>query len=442
MEAPKTRYVAVGDADVAYQVVGDGPFDLLSCYGLGGHVDFFWTEALSARLLFQWASFSRLIQFDRRGTGASDPLPLNAMPRWEELTEDMTAVLDAVGSKRTAIVASLDTGPMAILFASMHPECVSALVLRNTSARFLEAPDYPLGMSLASADAIVEMLATMWGTEEFVRLSNPSYADDAERIRWGAMMNRASVTPRAMAAQCHYLFHNLDVRQALPLVQAPTLVLHVKDSPFLSIEHGRYLAEHIQGATFIETPGGALGVPDDETNAHIIEFLTGDRPVIEVDRILTTVLFTDIVGSTERAATLGDHKWRNLLDAHDHKVRDQLRQYRGQEINTTGDGFVASFDGPARAIRCARAIGEATAKLGVQLRVGLHTGECEVRGDDLGGLAVHVAARVASLASPGEILVSGMVKDLVAGSSIEFGDRGEHELKGVPGSWKLFAVQG
>jgi len=254
------------------------------------------------------------------------------------------------------------------------------------------------------------------------------------------MAQRASATPRALAAQYDYWLHHVDVRQALPLIQARTLVLHVKDSPFLPVEHGRYLAEHITGATFVEVPGGDLGPLDDEELAQIIEFLTGDRPDIEVDRILTTVLFTDIVGSTQRAAALGDQKWRSLLDAHDHAVRDQLRRFRGKEINTTGDGFVASFDGPARAIRCAQAIGEAITMLGVDLRMGLHTGECEVRGDDLGGLAVHVAARVAALASPGEILVSGMVKDLVAGSGIEFAERGEYQLKGVPESWKLFAV--
>jgi class 3 adenylate cyclase len=286
------------------------------------------------------------------------------------------------------------------------------------------------------------MLATMWGTEEFAGIANPSRADDAEWNRWGARMNRASATPRTAAAQYDYLLHHLDVRRALPLIQAPTLVLHVNQSPLLSVENGRYLAEHIAGATFIEESSGDLGLIEDETFAQIIEFLTGARPDIEVDRILTTVLFTDIVGSTERAATLGDQKWRDLLDAHDHTVRDQLRRFRGKEINTTGDGFVASFDGPARAVRCAQAIGEATAKLGVELRVGLHTGECDVRGDDLGGLAVHVAARVAASASPGEILVSGMVKVLVAGSVIEFSDRGEHQLKGVPGPWKLFAVEG
>jgi class 3 adenylate cyclase len=440
VDAPTTRYVTVGGADVAYQVVGDGPLDLLWCYGLGGNVDFFWTEESSAHFIEQMASFTRTILFDRRGTGASDPVPLNAIPTWEELTEDMTAVLDVAVSERSAICANLDTGPIAILYAAMHPERVTALVLRNTTARFLEDDDYPIGVSSAAADSLVELLATMWGTEDLNRLTNPSRADDAEWNRWGAMMIRASATPRAAAAQYDYFFHHVDVRQALPLIQAPTLVLHVTDSPFLSLEHGRYLSEHITGATLVEVPGGDIGPPDEETNARIIEFLTGDRPDVEVDRILTTVLFTDIVGSTERAATLGDQKWRALLDAHDHTVRYHLRRFRGKEINTTGDGFVASFDGPARAIRCAQAITEVVRQLGVELRMGLHTGECEVRGDDLGGLAVHVAARVAALASPGEILVSSMVKDLVSGSGLEFTDRGAHELRGVPGSWTLFAV--
>ena len=443
MDVPKTRtrYVAVGDADVAYQVFGDCPLDLLWCYGLGSHLDFAWTDATFARQFTQLAPYTRLILFDRRGTGASDPVTLSAMPAWEDLTEDMEAVLDAAGAEKTAVFATLDTGPIAILFAAMHPERVSALILRNTTARYVEADDYPIGVPQEAADSLVDMLATMWGSEELNQLSQPSRAADHEYNRWGAMLNRASATPRTVATQFDYFFHNVDVRRALPLIQAPTLVVHVNDSPFIPIAQGRYLAEHIPAATFLEVPGGDLGPPDDETNAQIIEFLTGELPGIEVDRILTTVLFTDIVGSTERAARLGDHKWRTLLDIHDRMVRDQLRRFRGKEINTTGDGFMASFDGPARAIRCAQALGEATAKVGVELRVGLHTGECEVRGDDLGGLAVHIAARVAALAAPGEILVSGMVKDLVAGSGIEFEDGGEHELKGVPGSWKLFAVQ-
>jgi class 3 adenylate cyclase len=250
---------------------------------------------------------------------------------------------------------------------------------------------------------------------------------------------RACATPKSAAAQFRYIVESLDAREALPLVQVPTLVLHTKDNLNYLIEEGRYLADHIGGAKFVELPGGDVAVfTSAPAMEEIVEFLTGERPEVEVDRILTTLLFTDIVSSTERAASLGDQAWRSLLDTHDRTVRDHLRRFRGKEINTTGDGFLASFDGPARAIRCALAISESTRPLGIDLHLGLHTGECEVRGDDLGGLAVHIAARVASLAGPGEVLVSSTVKDLVAGSRIDFLDRGEHQLKGVPGTWRLY----
>jgi class 3 adenylate cyclase len=254
-------------------------------------------------------------------------------------------------------------------------------------------------------------------------------------------MLRVSNTPRSAAAQYNYLLRR-DVRQALPMIQAPTLVLHVKENVLVPIEFGRYLAEHVSGAEFIELPGGDLSTTESNIVMidHVAEFLTGERPVIEIDRVLTTVLFTDIVGSTEKAALLGDQRWASLLDSHDRTVRDALVHFRGHEINTTGDGFVASFDGPARAIRCARAICDATRALNIELRMGLHTGECEVRENDLSGLAVHVAARIGAVAAPGEVFVSGMVKDLVMGSGIDFSERGEYELKGVPGLWPLFAV--
>ena len=440
MDAPETRYVAVGDADVAYQVLGEAPLDLLFCYGLGSHIELNWQVPTIAEFYGRLASFSRLIIFDRRGTGASDGVPRNVVPTLEEWTEDMAAVLDAAGSARTAILATIDTGPIAILYTAMHPERVSALVLLNTAARFIEAEDYPIGASPETVDALVEMVGAGWGTPEFLALANPSA--DQEFLRLTAQVLRASATPRTAASQYNNVLRN-DVRQALPLIQVPTLVLHVKEQPFTPVDLGHYLAEHIDGATFVELPGGDLSfTPANQVVAdQVAEFLTGERPVVEVERILTTVLFTDIVGSTERAASIGDHRWRALLDAHDRTVRDQLRRFRGREINTTGDGFFASFDGPARAIRSAQAIAEATARLGVELRVGLHTGECEVRGDDLGGLAVHIAARVGALAGPGEVLVSGTVKDLVVGSGIEFDDRGENELKGVPGVWRLFTVK-
>ena len=439
MEPPQTRYVTVGDSQVAYQIVGSGPRDLLWCYGFGGHVDLVWRDPRSNRFLSTLAAFSRLILFDRRGTGASDPLPRMSVLDWEELTEDIAAVLEVAGSTRAVVMANLESGPIAVLYAAMHPEQVSALILRNTTARFLEAEDYPIGVTPEAARAMLDVLAEGWGTEDVARLGNPGLADDVEWLRFCAMVNRASCTPRAAVALMES-WHQLDVRAALPLVTAPTLVLHPVDSPLMPISHARYLADHIPGAKLIEVPGADIGqLGDDYSLADVAEFVTGERPPVEIDRILTTVFFSDIAASTELAASLGDHRWRELLDAHDRTVREQLRRFRGREINTTGDGFVVSFDGPARAIRCAQATIDATRKLGIELRIGLHTGECEVRGNDLGGLAVHIAARVAAAAAPGEILVSRTVADLV-GSDIRFSDNGEHQLKGVPDTWRLYAI--
>ena len=440
---PRTQYASIGDADVAYQVVGEGPLDLLLFNPLGTHLDLAWQVPGYDTFVTRLASMGRLIAFDRRGTGMSDAVHHSAIPMWEDFAEDATAVLDAVGSTQAAILASAETGPMALLFAAMHPHRVTALVLISTYARYLIADDYPIGVSSAAIDAVVGIVQAGWGTPELVRMAMADRAEDVDYIERAAAMTRSAATPRSAGAQYDYLLRSLDVRSALPLVQAPTLVLNAAGSMLFPIELGRYLAEHIEGARFVQLPGNDMGFfGNDETTIHgeIAEFLTGERPV-EVDRVLATVVFTDIVDSTARAASLGDGRWRSLLDAHDRTVREQLRRFRGREIKTTGDGFVASFDGPARAIRCAQAIVEANKALGIDVRSGMHTGECEVRGDDLGGLAVHIAARVGSMAVPGEILVSGTVKDLVVGSGIEFADRGEHELKGVPATWRLFAVE-
>jgi pimeloyl-ACP methyl ester carboxylesterase len=438
MGQPETQYVEVGDADVAYQVIGSGP-DLLFCYGLGSHVEFNWQVPLVAAFLERLASVFRLIIFDRRGTGASDGVPRASVPTLEEWTEDIAAVLDATGSEQAAVLATLDTGPIAMLYAAMHPERVRALVLLNTFARYVEAEDYPIGVPSAVVDVIVEAMASTWGTTDLLAGANPSA--DREFLERTASVIRASATPRTAAAQYRYMLRH-DVRDVLPLIAAPTLVLHVAEQPLTPLPHGQYIADHIDGARLVVLPGGDLSwtTANQVVADEVAEFLTGERPEVEIDRVLATVLFTDIVGSTRRAAAVGDQRWHVELDAHDRAVREQLRRFRGREVNTTGDGFVAAFDGPARALRCASAILDATARLGLDLRAGLHTGECEVRGDDLGGLAVHIAARVGALAGAGEVLVSGTVKDLVVGSGLEFTDRGEQPLTGVPGSWRLFTL--
>jgi class 3 adenylate cyclase len=433
-----TRYVEVGGAEVAYQIVGQGPPDVVHVPGFS-HVDLRWEDPVFAAFLERLASFSRVILFDRRGIGASDAIPDKVMPTWEDWADDVRAVLDAAGSKRTVVLAETDGGPTGLLFTAMQPERVSSLILANTTARRLRAHDYPMGIAPDAVDGLVEMSRAAWGTPDLVPISFPSRVDDPEFCHWAAKVMRAEATPKNAAAQFRYVIESLDARHALPLIQVPTLVLHTRDNVLYSIEESRYLADHIDGAKFVELPGADLFVAYSAPAVEeMVEFVTGERPQVEVDRILTTLLFTDIVGSTERAASMGDPAWRSLLDAHDRTVRDHLRRFRGKEINTTGDGFLASFDGPARAIRCALAITEASRALGLDLHLGLHTGECEVRGDDLGGLAVHMAARIGSLAAPGEVLVSGTVKDLVAGSRIDFVDGGEHQLKGVPGTLRLY----
>src|SRR3984885_3919179 len=442
MGRPDSKYVAVGDADVAYQVLGEGPSDLLFFIGLGSNVEMAWEDPDIADFLRRLASLRRLILLDRRGTGASDGVPRHAIPTWEEWTEDIESVLNAVGSEQTSILATVDAGPIAILYAAAHPERVDSLVLCNTTARYLVADDYPIGFTPEALEFVIEFLRTHWGTPEFLSAAGAAGPDPVRRDAL-ARLFRSSVTPRTAAAQYDYLLRNLDVRPVLPFLRVPTLVLSADNPSFLPMAHGRYMAEHIEGSKFVALPGNDMLVfsQRDLIFDEVAEFLTGTRPITDIDRVLVSVLFTDIVGSTERAASLGDQRWRSLLDRHDHIVREQLRIFRGREVNTTGDGFVASFDGPARAIPCGPAIIDAPRALGIELRVGLHTGECEVRGNDLGGLAVHIAARVGSLASPNEVLVSSTVKDLVVGSGIEFRDRGEHQLKGVPGSWRLFRVE-
>jgi class 3 adenylate cyclase len=439
-DAPLTEYAAVGDTEVAYQVFGDGSVDVLYFYGLGSHVDLQW-DLPSYRLVTAFVPFSRVIQFDRRGTGASGG-SREKPPLWEEWIDDVRAVLTAAKSERVTIVAEADAGPIAMLFAAAHPEQVSALVLANTSPRYLVDDDYPIGMAPETLDLFVDMISNLWGTEELARVAVPAIADDAAYVAAFARLLRGAATPRTAAAQYRYILESLDVRSALPLIQAPTLVLHNDRNPVVPVEHGRYLAQRIERSKFVVVSSEGVNLDGDlnKTVAELTEFLTGDRPQVQIDRVFTTILFTDIVGSTERVVAIGDQRWRSLLNAHDRAVRHELRRFRGREIGTRGDGFVASFDGPARAIRCAVAICEAMRPLGLLVRVGLHCGECEVRGTELDGLSVHIAARVSALASPEEILVTSSVKDMVVGSGIEFDDRGLHSLKGLPNPWQLLAV--
>jgi class 3 adenylate cyclase/pimeloyl-ACP methyl ester carboxylesterase len=440
-ETPETRYVAVGDADVAYQVIGDGPIDLLYCYGLGSHVEAWRDFPFSREFLRRLASFSRLIFFDRRGTGASDGVPRNAIPTWEEWTEDLGAVLDAAGSTQSGILASLDAGPIAILFTAMHPERVSALILMNTSARFLVAEDYAIGESAETAAALVQLIREHWGTPAFSRLAG-SIPDDPERAALNARVARMGATPRTAAAQVEYMLRTLDVRDALALVQVPTLVLHAAENPFIPVEHGHYLAEHIPGARFVELPGGDTGIAPfaHQVADEVEQFLTGKRPAIATDRVLATVLFTDMVSSTEKLAAAGDDAWRHVLDDHDKTTSHIVDAHRGRVVKQTGDGILATFDGPARAVRCAAALIAAADRQGITLRAGLHTGEIELRPSDVAGIAVHIASRISALAGPSEIRVSRTVVDLTAGSGLQFEARGEHQLKGVPGTWATFVA--
>jgi class 3 adenylate cyclase len=441
-DVPETRYVRLDGADIAYQVVGDGPIDLLYCRGTQ-HLELLWDHPASTAFLRSLASFSRLILFDRRGWGASDPFPHGATATWEGWAEDIAAVLHAVGSERTALFAEMDAGPISVLYAASHPERTRALILANTSAREVVDADYPIGRPVEALDAMVDMLEHAWGSPELIGASIPSRVDDHEFLTWAAKVRRASATPRSAAAQHRYMWESMDVRTALPLIHVPTLVLHNSGNRIVPVEHGRYLADHIAGAKLVEYPSDDAFFYADRPEPvieEIAQFLTGEPIPFDVDRVLTTVLFTDIVGSTQRAVALGDRGWRSLLNTHDSVVQTAIDRHRGQLIKLTGDGVLATFDGPGRAIRCALAVKDALAPLGIEIRAGLHSGEVELRGDDIGGIGVHVAARVLDQAAPGELLASGALPLLVAGSGIEFEERGEHTLKGVPGAWRLFAV--
>jgi class 3 adenylate cyclase len=407
------------------------------------HLEVEWESPELAGFLQRLASFARVIRYDMRGTGLSDPASPNDWPTLERRADDALAVLDAIGSARAALMGGVVGGQLAMFCAAAHPDRSAALVLAGTTARIRWAPDYPWGLPDDQQPLREREAEEGWDHGAgALRLLAPSRVSDPGFVSWWYRLFRQSTGPGAARALVRTVFET-DLRPLLPTIRAPTLVLCRSDDKFVGSAHARYLAEQIPQATLVELPGAdnLLYVGDSDTViGEIEEFLTGVRGAATSERVLATVLFTDIVGSTERAAELGDRRWRDLLDAHDRTVRHQLERFRGREVNTAGDGFLATFDGPGRAIQCACAIRDALRALGVEVRIGLHTGEIEVRGGDVAGLAVNIGARVGALASGREVLVSSTVKDLVAGSGIRFEDRGEHQLKGVPGAWRLFAV--
>ena len=449
MDIPETRYARSGDVSIAYQVTGDGPFDLVHIPPMASHVELAWQVPGVAYVNRRLASFSRSIRFDKRGTGMSDAVA--GAPTLETRMDDVRAVMDAVGSDRAAILGVSEGGPMSLLFAATYPDRVWALVVAGSYARTLWAPDYPSGVREDEYLRLMERArrrrieSDEWALEAAESLA-PS-ADDEGKKAFAAVL-RQSASPGAAAA-LNRMNMEIDVRGVLSAIRVPTLVVNrVGDSPGV-VGGSRYLAEHIPGARHVELPGSDHAVFAGDPDPYLVEverFLTevwDDRAweELESDRVLATVLFTDIVDSTAKAVELGDARWRELVQAHHELVRRQLVRHRGTEIDTAGDGFFASFDGPARAIRCACAISEGVHELGIEIRAGLHTGECERIDQKVGGIAVNIGARVASQADAGEVLVSSTVKDLVAGSGIAFRERGVTELKGVPGEWRLFAVE-
>jgi pimeloyl-ACP methyl ester carboxylesterase/class 3 adenylate cyclase len=431
---PETHYARSGDVRIAYQVVGDGPFDLVFVPGFISNLDLAWEGPGFKHLLSRLASFSRLILFDKRGTGLSD----RVVQILEERMDDVRAVMDAVGSARAAVMGTSEGGAMAMLFAATYPERTRSLVLYGTYAHF---PTWaPLPMEL---ETFISTLDNIWGTGASIKTFAPEGSNDPQICTWWARFERSSASPSAVAALLH-MNQEIDVRHILPAIRVPTLVIQRVADSRLKPDSGRYVASQIPGAKYVELPGinHAPWIGDiDSLVDEIEEFLTGIRPVRAPDRVLATVLFTDIIGATEKAAGLGDRRWHELLDNHHATVRRNLVRFRGREIDTAGDSFFAAFDGPARAVQCACAVADAVQPLGLEIRAGLHTGECQVMGAKVGGIAVHIGARVAALAGAGEVLVSSTVKDLVAGSGLRFADRGIKQLKGVPGEWHIFAVE-
>ena len=443
---PETRYARSGDVSIAYQVVGEGPIDIVYVPGFISHVELGWAVAARADLVRRLNSIGRVILFDKRGTGMSDRI--EGAPALEVRMDDVRAVMDAAQSERAALLGISEGGPMSILFAATYPDRTSALILWGGMARKTWAPDYPIGASPEEQQRDLEIDLAIFGTqEETERVAQTYGVTDPTTARQLIDYFRRSATPGAVRALIE-MNNEIDVRHVLPVIRVPTLIAHADGDEVVPPAWGRYVADRIPGARFVAFPGGHVlsGSVLTDFAGEVERFLAeiqeaGQWEEHGAERVLATVLFTDIVGSTARAAELGDARWRELLEAHHALIRRQLVRFRGKELDTAGDGFFASFDGPARAIRCACAITEAVRELDLEVRAGLHTGECEVLDGKVGGIAVHIGARVASEAEPGEVLVSGTVRDLVAGSGLEFRERGVAELKGVPGEWRLYAVE-
>ncbi len=431
------KYARSDGIHIAYRVFGDGPRDMVLIPGTLSHVELFWEFPPNEYLLKRFTSFARVIVFDKRGQGLSDRVAEQTI---EERIGDVRAVMDAAGSEKATIYGWSEGGPMSLLFAATYPERTSGLVLCGSFASFKAY------VSEENRDRLLKLLDERWGEGVLVPINAPSKAKDEVFLRYFGKLERATASPGAIVALMRANFE-IDVRPILPTIHLPTLILHRVGDKAVPVEQGRYLAQHIAGAKYVELPGHdhLLQAFDQDVLDRLIdeveEFITGERHRPEPDRALATVMFTDVVGSTEHATRLGDRQWHELLTGYYAAVRKELSAFRGREVNTAGDGLLATFDGPARAIRCACAICERVKPLGLQVRTGLHTGECEMIGDDVGGIAVHIGARVASAANPDEVLVSSTVRDLVAGSGIKFTDRGPHTLKGVADEWRLFAVQ-
>jgi len=439
-ELPPTQYAKSGDVHVAYQVIGDGATDLVLAPGIVSNIELMWEQRTWVTFLRRLESFARVVVFDRRGMGSSDRRV--DLPTIEIQMDDLRAVMDAAGSERATLVGVDDGGAMAALFAASFPDRANALVLYASLARYSYAPNYPDGFRPEVRDRFEGFYEKRWGSGDDIAILVPSRVGDEDFARWWGRLQRLNTSPGEAIALLNYVW-DLDVRAILSTIRVPTVVIHRRGDRFVPVQHGRYLADHIPGASFRELDGNDHVPWAGDTESiigEVEELVTGIRSPPDRDRVLATVLFTDIVDSTAHLTELGDARWRTVLDRHDALVDHALERYRGRKVNPTGDGLLAMFDGPARAVRCACAIRDGVEALGIEVRAGVHTGEIELRGDDVAGVAVHIGARVASLAEAGKVLVTRTVTDLVAGSGIAFADLGERDLKGLPGAWHIYAV--